>query len=167
MEHQHEPAPKTFKTYWPLILVLLFITGGTLHLASVRSAFDIANLMLDFMGLFFLLFAFFKLLDVKGFAEAYGRYDIPTKIWPSWGFIYPFVELAFAWLYLLRIELFWTNIAVVLVLGISIVGVIKSVLNKQQIKCACLGTGFNLPMTQVTIVEDGVMMAMALFMIFL
>lgn len=163
--HQHEPAPKTIKTYWPLILVLMFVVGGTLHLGWVRG--DLSAWMLDFMGLFFLFFAFFKLLDVKAFADAYRSYDIPTKIWPTWGYLYPFVELAFGLLLLHRIELFWTNIAIAVVLGVSIIGVIQSVMQKRVIKCACLGTGFNLPMTQVTIIEDGAMILMALFMIFL
>lgn len=46
-------------------------------------------------------------------------------------------------------------------MGISIIGVIQSVLQKRKIKCVCLGTGFNLPMSTVTIIEDGLMIAMA------
>jgi hypothetical protein len=48
-----------------------------------------------------------------------------------------------------------------MVMGISSIGVIKSVLEKQKIKCACLGTVFNLPISTVTIVEDTVMVGMA------
>jgi len=176
-KHQHQaPAAKSIKAYWPLILVLTFIVFGTFHLGWVRgdfnfwltefsTSFSVNSLMLDFMGLFFMAFAFFKLLDVKAFADAYLSYDIPTKIWPTWGYIYPFVELAFGILLLHRIELFWTNIAIAIVLGLSIIGVIQSVMQKRQIKCACLGTGFNLPMSQVTIIEDGLMILMALVMI--
>ncbi|NCP67301.1 heavy-metal-associated domain-containing protein [bacterium] len=166
MEHHHQPAPKTIKTYWPLILVLAFIASGTFYLSWVRNSFDASNLMLDFMGLFFVAFAFFKLLDVPAFASAYRSYDIPTKLWPTWGYVYPFLELAFGVLLLYRIELFWTNLAIVVVLGVSIVGVIQSVLKKREIKCACLGTGFNLPMSQVTIIEDGLMILMALWMLY-
>lgn len=176
--HHHDLPEKSLKTYWPLILVLLFVIGGTLHFGWLRGeyslfitdfsdSFDPRNWMTDFMGLFFLFFAFFKLLDVKAFADAYRSYDIPTKIWPTWGYIYPFVELAFAMLLLHRIELFWTNIAIVIVLSVSIIGVIQSVMKKRQIQCACLGTGFNLPMSQVTIIEDGAMILMALFMLFI
>lgn len=164
-QHHHEPAKSGIKAYWPLILVLLFVTGLTLHLGWVRGGFDWKNLMLDFMGFFFMAFAFFKLLDVKAFADAYRSYDIPTKLWPTWGYIYPFVELSFGLLLLHRIELFWTNVAIVVVLGASIIGVIQSVMQKRKIKCACLGTGFNLPMTQVTIIEDAAMILMAVFML--
>ena len=176
-QHGHDLSGKSLKAYWPLILVLLFVVGGTLHFGWIRGeynffmtevspAFDPKNLMLDFMGLFFMAFAFFKLLDVKAFADAYRSYDLPTKIWSKWGYIYPFVELSFGLLLLHRIELFWTNIAIIIVLSLSIIGVIQSVMQKRQIKCACLGTGFNLPMTEVTIIEDATMIGMALLMLF-
>lgn len=177
MEHNHHDLPeKSLKTYWPLILVLLFVVGGTLHFGWLRGeynlwmtdfseSFDPKIWMIDFMGLFFMAFAFFKLLDIKGFAQAYRGYDILTKLWPIWGYIYPFVELTFAMFLLHRIELFWTNIAIIIVLSLSIIGVIQSVMQKRKIKCACLGTGFNLPMSQVTIIEDGVMIMMAIFML--
>jgi hypothetical protein len=48
---------------------------------------------------------------------------------------------------------------------ISIIGVLQSVLNKKKIQCACLGAIFNLPMSTVTIIEDGLMIAMSGFMI--
>jgi hypothetical protein len=175
MEHSHSVKPG-IKAYWPLILVLMFVAGAALHLGWVRGeynlfmteidpSFSLSNLMLDFMGFFFMAFAFFKLLDVKAFADAYRSYDIPTKLWPTWGYLYPFVELSLGLLLLHRIELFWTNLAIVIILGASIVGVIQSVMQKRQIKCACLGTGFNLPMTQVTIIEDGAMILMAILML--
>lgn len=176
--HNHEMPEKSLKNYWPLILVLLFIVGGSLHFGWIRgeynlwltdfsALFDSRNWVIDFMGLFFIAFSFFKLLDIKAFADAYRSYDIPTKIWPTWGYVYPFVELVFGLLLLHRIELFWTNIAIIIVLSLSIIGVIQSVMQKRKIKCACLGTGFNLPMTEVTIIEDGIMILMALIMIIL
>jgi hypothetical protein len=43
--------------------------------------------------------------------------------------------------------------------------VLQSVLNKQKIKCACLGAVFNLPMSTITIIEDGLMIAMSVTML--
>lgn len=48
---------------------------------------------------------------------------------------------------------------------VGLIGVTRSVLDKQQIQCACLGTGFNLPMSSVTIIEDATMLLMAVGMI--
>jgi hypothetical protein len=50
-------------------------------------------------------------------------------------------------------------------MGFSSIGVIKSVIDKKQIRCACLGAVFNLPMSTVTIIEDLLMVAMSTLML--
>ena len=50
-------------------------------------------------------------------------------------------------------------------MSLSIIGVLQSVLNKQKIQCACLGDVFDLPMSTVTIIEDGVMIIMSIIML--
>lgn len=60
-----------------------------------------------------------------------------------------------------------TNWITLIVMGISIIGVLKSVLNKRKIRCACLGAVFNLPMSTVTIVEDAVMILMSGFTLYM
>jgi hypothetical protein len=50
-------------------------------------------------------------------------------------------------------------------MSVSIIGVLQTVLNKQRIQCACLGVVFNLPMSTVTVIEDGLMIAMSAWML--
>lgn len=152
---------KTLKTYWPLILVILYILFGVGYLGWLSNDYTWKSLMPNFMGLFFLSFGFFKLLDIKGFAQSYIGYDIAAKAWPTWGYIYPFVEVGLGISFLFGSYPIWTNLITLVVMGVSIVGVIQSVLQKREIKCVCLGTGFNLPMSTVTIIEDAVMIVMA------
>ena len=118
------------------------------------------------MAGFFIVFSFFKLLNLQGFANSYSMYDIIAEKWKSWGYAYPFVELVLGLLYLTNIAPLATNISTALILGISSVGVIKSNMDKKKIKCACLGDVFNLPMSTVTIVEDLSMVGMSLIMLF-
>ena len=120
-----------------------------------------------FMAGFFLAFSFFKMLDIAGFADSYSGYDLLAKRWKGYGYIYPFIELALGIAYLTDFQPYATNIITIAVMGFSTIGVMQSVLNKQEIRCACLGTGFNLPMTTVTIIEDLLMVAMAVGMLFL
>jgi len=54
-----------------------------------------------------------------------------------------------------------TKIIKLIVIIISIIGVLQSVVNKRKIKWACLGAVFNLPMSTITIIEDGLMIAMS------
>jgi hypothetical protein len=121
--------------------------------------------MPNFMAGFFLVFSFFKLLDLAGFAQSYAMYDLLAKRVPAYGYIYPFIELALGALYLFGYKPMFTNVITLIVMTFSSIGVILAVTNKQKIRCACLGTGFNLPMTTVTIIEDLLMAAMAAWML--
>ncbi len=152
-------------TYKPLILIVSFIAGVTFLVQFPFDSFSTLLWMRYFMAGFFIVFAFFKFLNLKGFASSYRMYDIVAAKWNGWGYIYPFAELTLGILYLLHIAPYQTNVATVIVLGISSIGVIKSNLNKKKIKCACLGDVFNLPMSTVTIVEDLTMVAMAGWML--
>ena len=153
---------KTLQTYFPLILILFYLIGFVAVNAHVTGDTSPMMLMNHFMGGFFVVFSFFKILNLKGFVDSYVSYDVVAKQVRAYAYIYPFIELALGVAYLAQVSLFYTNLVTVLVMGISSVGVIQSILKKEKIRCACLGTVFNLPMSTVTLVEDFLMLAMAL-----
>ncbi|WP_338793822.1 heavy metal-associated domain-containing protein [Bernardetia sp. MNP-M8] len=157
---------KSFSTYKPLFLIVAFILGTSILVQYPFTDFSGMLLMRHFMAGFFIVFAFFKLLNLEGFANSYQMYDIVAAKWKGWGLIYPFVELTLGIAYLINIFPFYVNLITIFVLGISSIGVIKSNLDKKKIKCACLGDVFNLPMSTVTIIEDLSMVAMAVVMLF-
>ena len=167
MQHSEviEQTKSWFSTYKPLLIIFAFITGISIITARMGNEIHWMKCMNNFMAGFFLTFSFFKLLDVKAFAETYSMYDIVAKRIKAYGFIYPFIELALGIAFLTGFNPFVTNIATLIVMSISIIGVLQSVLNKQNIQCACLGAVFNLPMSTVTIIEDAMMIAMSGFMI--
>jgi copper chaperone CopZ len=145
------------KVYYPLFLVI-----GLVALASFAGQ----SWMMSFMAGFYIVFGAFKLLDIPAFANSYARYDIIAKVWKPWGYAYPFVELALGFAFLFWVQMqaaAW--IALILSL-VGAVGVIQSVMRKETIQCACLGTVFNLPMSTVTIIENLGMAAMAAWMLF-
>ncbi len=154
-------AEISIATYKPLIMIVLFVLSVSFLVQYPFEEFSIMLWLRHFMAGFFIVFAFFKLLNLEGFANSYRMYDIVAAKWKGWGYIYPFVELALGLLYLINIAPMYTNLATVVILGVSSIGVIKSNLDKKKIKCACLGDVFNLPMSTVTIVEDLTMVAMA------
>lgn len=117
--------------------------------------------MNHFMAGFFLVFSFFKLINLKGFAESYSRYDIVAKKWNGWGYIYAYIELALGLAFLTGFNTILTNSVTFVIMTVSIFGVLQSVLNKRKIKCACLGDVFNLPMSTITIIEDALMIGMS------
>jgi len=150
-----------FTTYKPILLIFAYITGVTLLTAITFRTLDLMHWMRYFMAAFFLVFSFFKLLDIRAFADSYVSYDIVAKKWYGWGIVYPFVELALGIAYLVNFNPLVTGIVTFIVMGISIIGVLQSVRSKQKIRCACLGAVFNLPMSTITIIEDGLMILMS------
>lgn len=158
----------TLSTYKPLFLIVLFIAGiSLLAQYPFKDGLALMTWMRHFMAGFFVVFGFFKLLNLRGFVSSYKMYDIIAAKWTGWGYLYPFIEIILGLLYLTNIAPVFTNIATVVILGISSIGVIQSNLNKRKIKCACLGDVFNLPMSTVTIIEDLTMVAMGLVMLIL
>jgi hypothetical protein len=148
-------------TYKPLLLIAGFIAGASILTANG----SLHTGMNTFMAGFFLVFSFFKLLDLKGFANSYAMYDLLAMKVPVYGFIYPFIELGLGIAFLTGFNPIFTNWATIIAMGFSSIGVIQSVLNKKKIQCACLGAVFNLPMSTVTIIEDLLMVAMAAYMV--
>jgi len=165
MPATEEESKSWFNTYKPLLLIFAFITGTAIITADQQAGFNVMQFMIAFMAAFFIVFSFFKLLNLKGFAESYSSYDLLARQIPAYGYAYPFIELALGIAYLAKFNLFATNIATIAVMGFSSIGVILAVAGKKKIQCACLGTVFNLPMSTVTIIEDLLMVAMAVLMV--
>ncbi len=160
------PEKKSFvETYRPLLLILAYLIGIVALVEITAGAFDWMRAMANFMGGFFIAFSFFKLLDLQGFVDSFQTYDVLARPVRSYGYAYPFIELALGVAYLVRFAPIVTNSVTLAVMLIGIVGVTQALLKKRQIQCACLGTVFNLPMSKVTFIEDGLMAAMAAIML--
>ena len=147
---------------FPLILILSYISLTSIIINFGRSLDD---LMIDFMGIFFIVFSFFKFLDYKSFPNSFAMYDPLAKALPLYGWIYPFIETILGLMFLFRFQLFTSIIITILLLSITTYGVVNVLKNKQTIQCACLGTAIKLPMTIATLIENGIMIIMALISI--
>ena len=147
---------------FPLILILSYISLTSIIINFSRSLDD---LMMDFMGIFFIVFSFFKFLDYKSFPNSFAMYDPLAKALPLYGWIYPFIETILGLMFLFRFQLFTSIIITILLLSITTYGVVNVLKNKQTIQCACLGTAIKLPMTIATLIENGIMIIMALISI--
>ncbi|RPD97664.1 cation transporter [Aureibaculum marinum] len=147
----------------PLLLILFYIATASILLHYKN--WDGNAVMLDFMGLFFIVFSFFKMLDLKNFPESFRMYDPLAKRVSIYGWIYPFIETALGLMFLMRFEIEIALIATLIILSITTVGVTKTLLDKKSIRCACLGTALKLPMTEATFIENAIMIVMAIVML--
>ena len=143
----------TWKSYMPLIVIILLITIASV-ITSWNSQPSLPQFILNFMTGFFLVFAGFKLMDLKGFAEGYATYDLLARRVKAYGYVYPFIELTFGLLMLAGyhpVWLLWTEFVVMTFSGI---GVAIKIAKREPFMCACLGTFLKVPLTYVTLIED-------------
>ena len=148
---------------YPLYLIGAYLFAFSGYRWATSSLEDA---MLDFMGGFFLVFSFFKFLDLKGFAPSFAMYDPIAKKLPVYGKVYPFLEVTLGALFITRFEVQILLYITLGILGSTTLGVIRSLLDKRQIQCACLGTALKLPMTEATFIENVIMLAMTCYMLF-
>ena len=152
-------------TYKPLLLIVGFLVGVTWLINAQTLGRHWHEWMSDFMAGFFLVFSFFKLLNLSGFVQAYRGYDLVAAKSAAYAWAYPFIELALGVAYLTRWQPQITHWATLVVMLISAVGVLNALRKRQLIECACLGTVFKLPMSKVTLIEDLSMALMAAVML--
>jgi hypothetical protein len=152
--HNHDQVTD----YKPLIIVVIFCL--LLSLIQLKAT---GTFMYPFMGYFFIFLSLFKFFDLNGFVDGFSTYDLVTQKFRPYGYVYPFIEFGLGCAYLAQFEIVLTNWVTLIVMIVSGIGVIKSVMAGRDIKCACLGTAFNLPLSTVSIVENLGMGLMAAF----
>jgi copper chaperone CopZ len=161
---------KQTNQYYPLFLIAGFITLVS-FLTSFHARiyayehFEVRMFLHNFMTGFFLVFSFFKLLDVKAFAESFQMYDLLAAKLPVYGKIYPFIELGLGLLCLIHFQPNYVYWADIVIMTFGALGVIQSVVDKRKIRCACLGTVFNLPMSTITIIENSLMVLIGIWLL--
>lgn len=160
----------TWKSYIPLITIISVILLTTIAL-TLKDVSDGAALLEKsisyFMIGFFLVFATFKLMDLKGFAHGYQTYDLLASRVPRYGYIYPFIELFFGLGMILMPLSTGLLVAEIVVMLFSGLGVAIKIAKKEEFMCACLGTFLKIPLTKVTLVEDFGMAALGIGMLLL
>lgn len=152
------------KDFLPLIIIFSLIILATV-VYQFYFGFNFKNSMRVFMAAFFLVFGFFKVINLKGFVEAYSTYDIVAKKFTWYGYLYPFLEIGLGLAYLFKFKLLFTNIFTLFLMLVSAIGVFVELQKGKEIVCACLGVVFKVPMTYVTLLEDLLMALMAFLML--
>ena len=163
-------GPLTWKSYMPLISIitgiLLVSMWASISIDGLSSA-AVMRTIGYFMAGYFIFFSSFKLIDLKGFAEGYAMYDLLAMRVRAYGYIYPFIELAFGLAMLSGWQRPSVLVAEVIVMLFSGVGVLIKVLRKEKFQCVCLGTWLKVPLTTVTLLEDFGMAFLALLQLLL
>lgn len=154
-----------FSRYWPLLSLALVALLAACALAS-SVGFHVDNVARYFMGVFLVVFSNLKLFRPAQFSEAFQLYDPLAMRFPIYAKIYPAIELLLGLAYLAGFLLAVVNIVLVLLFLQNAFGVLRVIKTGRHMKCACMGTVVDLPLSIVTLTEDVVMVVMAVWMLF-
>jgi glutaredoxin len=118
-----------------------------------------------FIGFSMVVLALLKLQNVESFATMFLNYDLLAKRWVPYGYVYPFAE-GLAGLLMVAGALTWLSVPIALFIGtIGAVSVFKAVyVDKRELKCACVGGSSNVPLGFISLTENVMMVAMAVWM---
>lgn len=159
--------PGLQKSEWqqlfPMFLILGYISVVSV-LMNINSLV-VSNIILQFLGLYYVVFSFFKLLDLNGFSISFAMYDAIAKYVPIYGKIYPFLKVAIGVLLLLKYQLILALVTAIFTLGATTIGVIRVLMEKKQLRCVSLGTTLNIPLTKAILIEKMVILFMACWML--
>lgn len=152
---------KRYLPLFTLVFIALF-SAFALNFATEQSFHAWAHY---FMGFFFTQFAMLKLFHPSAFVGGFQKYDLIAKHSRFYAYLYPFIELALGLAYLSFIFPMLVYGVTILVMTISAIGVIKALKAGLDVRCACMGTILDVPLSTVTLTEDLVMGVMALLML--
>lgn len=160
----HDPKAVTYR---PVIAV--FAVTALMALATSYAAYG--NIVTVRAAEWFIAFtmavlALLKLQNVEGFSTMFLNYDLLARRWVRYSYIYPFAELG-AGILMVTGTLNWISIPVALFIGtIGAISVFKAVyVDRRELKCACVGGDSNVPLGFVSLTENLMMVAMAIWML--
>ena len=154
-------------TYTPVIAV--FAITALMALAASQAAFGTPFTLRAgewFIAFSMCVLAMLKLQNIEAFSSMFLGYDLLAQRWVPYATIYPFAEAA-AGVLMIAGVLNWLSIPLALFIGgIGAVSVFYAVyVQKRELKCACVGGSSNVPLGFVSLTENVMMVAMALWML--
>jgi len=153
-------------SYWPVIV--LFALTALMAMGASHAAFGSPFTLRAaewFIGFSMVVLSLLKLQNVETFSTMFLNYDLLAKRWVPYGYVYPFAE-GLAGLLMVAGVLTWVSVPVALFIGlVGAVSVFKAVyIDKRELKCACVGGSSNVPLGAVSLLENLMMVAMAVWM---
>jgi glutaredoxin len=154
-------------TYQPVIAV--FGMAALMALAASWAAFGTVVTVRAaewFIAFSMCILAILKLRDLEGFSNMFLGYDLLAQRVVRYAYVYPFAE-ALAGVLMIAGALMWLSIPVALFIGsIGAISVFKAVyIDKRDLKCACVGGDSNVPLGFISLTENLMMVAMAIWML--
>lgn len=162
-KHVAEPGATSYRP-----VATLFALTALMALAASQAAHGSPFTLQAaewFIAFSMTVLALLKLQDVEKFATMFLNYDVLAARWVPYSYIYPFAE-ATAGILMIAGVLTWLSVPIALFIGtVGAVSVFKAVyIDRRELKCACVGGSSNVPLGFVSLTENIMMVAMAVWM---
>lgn len=156
-ETSYKPVIAVFAMTGAIALALAYATLGTVLVPQT---------VVWFASLSMCVLAILKLQDVERFSTMFLNYDLLARRWVPYSYFYPFGE-ALAGVLMIAGVLRWLSIPIAFVIGtVGAVSVVKAVyVDRRELKCACVGGSSNVPLGFVSLLENVMMVGMAVWML--
>ena len=155
-------------TYRPIIAI--FTTAAFLTLSFMMidvNVFEIIRFFELFISISMVLLGLQKIQDLDRFATMFLNYDLLAQRWIRYGYIYPFIEIGAGFLMMTGSMILFAAPITFIAASIGAVSVFKAVyIDKRELKCACVGGDSKVPLGFVSLLENIMMMLMAMWMLF-
>jgi glutaredoxin/uncharacterized membrane protein YphA (DoxX/SURF4 family) len=161
------PDPKEGETYQPVVAIfavtfLMALTACWAMLGSL-SLIRVAELFIAFS---MCALGIQKLQNLKGYATGFVQYDLLAQRYVPYAYVYAFIETGGGALMIAGLFTWIVAPIVLLASGIGAISIIKAVyIEKRDLKCACVGGDSSVPLGFISLTENLMMMAMAVWML--
>jgi glutaredoxin len=166
--HLGKPVAEPGATSYRPVIALFSMTAA-MALATSAAVFATPftqQALVWFIAFSMAVLAMLKLQDIEKFSAMFLNYDLLARRWVPYSYLYPFLE-GLAGILMIWGGAKWLSIPIALTIGtIGAVSVFKAVyVDKRELKCACVGGSSNVPLGFVSLTENLMMVAMAIWML--
>lgn len=165
--HFGQHVPEEGETsYQPIVAILAagFLMALAVSYAALGTILSLRALEW-FVAISMCLLGIQKLQDIEGFSTMFLNYDLLARRVVRYAYFYPFAETLAGVLMIAGVGI-WLAAPVALFIGtVGAFSVFKAVyIDGRELKCACTGSGSNVPLGFVSLTENLMMMAMGIWM---
>ncbi|MCG8601439.1 MAG: glutaredoxin [Verrucomicrobiales bacterium] len=161
-----KPDPKEGETYQPVLAVFaVTLPAAFTTCLAIEGGLDLIRIIELFIAFSMIVLGILKLQDLQSFATGFVQYDVVARRYVPYSYVYPFIEAGAGVLMIASLWPWFVAPIVLIASTIGAVSIIKAVyIEKRDLNCACVGGGSSVPLGFISLTENLMMMAMAIWM---
>jgi len=162
-----KPDPKEGKTYQPVIAIFAVTFALALTTCwAMLGSLEIIRVLELFIAFSMCVLGILKLQNLLSFATGFVQYDLVARRYVPYSYVYPYIEAGGGVLMIAGLFTWFVAPVVLIASTIGAVSVFKAVyIDKRDLNCACVGGGSEVPLGFISLTENLMMMAMAIWML--